>query len=73
VFKTAVPTQDVTNPVDLPFIVCRMFLFYLTVCNTYSFSTRSVQLIFSVFTLIIAYMCLVSATAVSKHLSSNKR
>jgi len=30
------------------FIVCRMFLFSLTLCHTSSFSTRSIQLIYSI-------------------------
>jgi hypothetical protein len=34
--------------VFLLFIVCRIFLSFLTVCNTSSFLTRSVQLIFSI-------------------------
>jgi len=42
-------TQDVTNPVSLPFfILCRIFLSTLTVCIISSFLTRSVQLIFSI-------------------------
>ena len=31
------------------YVVCRIFLYSLTVCNTPSFLTRSVQLIFSIF------------------------
>jgi hypothetical protein len=46
-FQKAVPTQTVTNPVNLPFfVVCTIFLPSLTPCNTSSFLTRSVQLIF---------------------------
>ena len=49
VFWKAVPTQDVTIPVSLPsfFTVCRIFLTSLTLFNTSSFTTRSVQLISS--------------------------
>jgi hypothetical protein len=40
--------QNLTSPFSLPsFNVCRMFLSSLTLCNTSSLSTRSVQLIFS--------------------------
>ena len=44
VFQKAVPTQDVTNPVSLRFIVCRMFLSFSTRCNTSSFLTWSFQI-----------------------------
>ena len=45
----ALPTQYMTNPVSLPsFIVHRTFLSCLTLCNTSSFFTRSVQLIFTI-------------------------
>jgi hypothetical protein len=37
--------QDVTNPVSLLIIICRMFLVSLTVCNISSFLTWSVHLI----------------------------
>ena len=48
-FQKADPTQDVTNPVSLPsFIVCTIFFFSLTPCNTSTFLTWSVQLIFSI-------------------------
>ena len=43
VFYKAVPTQDVTNPFRLPSFLCRMFLFPLSLYNTSSFLTRSVQ------------------------------
>jgi len=47
VFHKAVPTQDVTNPFSLPsFNVCMIFHSSSTLCNTSSFLTRSVQLIF---------------------------
>ena len=39
------------RPLILAFIlviVCRMFLVFLTLCDTFSFYTRSVKLIFSV-------------------------
>jgi hypothetical protein len=46
--QKAVSTQNVTNPVSLPFIIsCRIFLCSLTVSNTFSFLTWSIQLIFS--------------------------
>jgi len=49
-FQKAIPTPDVTNPVSVPsfFTVCRIFRSSLTLCNTSSFLTESVQLIFSV-------------------------
>jgi hypothetical protein len=31
-----------------PFIICRIFLSFLTLCNTSSFLSRSIQLIFSI-------------------------
>jgi DNA-directed RNA polymerase subunit N (RpoN/RPB10) len=47
IFQKAVQMQDVTSPVSLPsFCCCRMFLSSLTVCNTPSFLTWSVQLIY---------------------------
>ena len=47
-FWKAVSTQGVTNPVSLHFfIVCRIFLSSLTLCNISIFLTRSVQLISS--------------------------
>ena len=46
VFQKAVHMQDVTNPASLPpFIVCRILLFSLSLCNTPSSHTRSVHLI----------------------------
>ena len=45
IFYKAVPTHDVTNPVILLSIVYRLFLFCLTIRNTFSSLTRSVQLI----------------------------
>jgi len=46
-FYKTVPTHDVTNPDSLPsFIVCMVFLSSLPLCNTSSFLTWSVQLIF---------------------------
>jgi len=42
--------EDVTNPVSLTlFTVCRIFLSSLTLYNTSSFLTRSVQMILSPF------------------------
>ena len=47
--RRPVPTRDVTNPVSLPSFYLRMTLLSpLTLCNTSSFLTRSVQLIFSI-------------------------
>ena len=48
VFLMAVPMQDVTNRVSLFFVVCRIFLSSLTLCDTSSFLTFAVQLIFSI-------------------------
>ena len=46
--QKAVSAQNVTNPVSLPFISCRIFLCSLTLIHTSSFLTSSVQLIFSI-------------------------
>jgi len=47
-FQKAVPTQDVTNPVSLTSFYCLYDVpLPLTLCNTSSFLTRSVQLIFA--------------------------
>ena len=49
VFQKAVPTQDVTNSVSLSsFIVCSIFLSSLSLCNTSSFLTCSVEMVFSI-------------------------
>jgi len=49
VFQKAVAKQDVTNLVNLHLpIVCKTFISSLTLCNTSSFLTRSVQVIFSI-------------------------
>ena len=48
VFQKADPTQDVTNPISFLIfflITCKIFLCSLTLCNSYSFFTQSLQLI----------------------------
>lgn len=47
VFQKTVPTQDVNSQLAcLCFIVCRMFISSLTECNTSTFFTQSIQLVF---------------------------
>ena len=44
-FQKAFPTHDVISPVNLPFIVCRIFHFSLPLCNTTVFIMWLLQLI----------------------------